>query len=192
MVEKLLPLIVPQRFISFYYSIKSISSGRDGNLGPASTTRRLSQHRTKPPHSLQNNYIDAEHAEPIEIGHEGAKIHLDLREHCGFPKDPVMGIIDISLRARRARRGETAAHMYVVGQVVRMRDDTARTARSADIFRITPKLPPDDGLPQYRLKNTTERFERVATQDAIEPLALSRSAEPLSLAETAFGVIEVP
>ncbi|SBW00601.1 conserved hypothetical protein [uncultured Alphaproteobacteria bacterium] len=122
-------------------------------------------------------------AEPIETGCDGAQTLPDLCEHSESRKDSGMGIIDISLRARRR---EAASHMYMVGQVVRMRNDGPRTARSADIFRITAKLPPNDGLPQYRLRNATERFERVATQDAIEPLTRSRSNSPLSPAERAF------
>lgn len=97
-----------------------------------------------------------------------------------------MSIIDISLHARRARRRRAAAHIYAVGQVVRMRATGARTARTAEIFRITAKLPPQEGLPQYRLRNMTERFERVAAQDTIEPVAQCASDAPIRL-ESVFA-----
>lgn len=98
-----------------------------------------------------------------------------------------MGIIDISLRARRAQRRIATAHLYAVGQVVRMRQAGPRTSRTAEVFRITATLPADDGGPQYRLRNTTEKFERVVAQATIEPFTPSPSAAPVALAETVFG-----
>lgn len=99
-----------------------------------------------------------------------------------------MGIIDISLRARRrAHRHSADVHLYVVGQVVRLRTAGPRTARTAEIFRITGKLPANGGRLQYRLRNMTERFERVVTQDTIEPLIASNSSAPSPLADSVFG-----
>lgn len=92
-----------------------------------------------------------------------------------------MSVIDISRRARR----RAVPHLYAVGQVVRMRRAGARTFGTAEIFRITAMLPPNDGLPQYRLRNASEKFERVAAQDLIEPLGAAGAR--IALADRVFG-----
>jgi hypothetical protein len=57
----------------------------------------------------------------------------------------------------------------------------------AGIYRITGTLPPRGELPQYRIRNDSERHERVATQDNLEPVNISSGSEGATLIERTFG-----
>ncbi len=60
------------------------------------------------------------------------------------------------------------AHMFTVGQAVTLAPRVLRSAVDGDyeITRLLPVLP--DG-PQYRIKSTKEKHERVVLEDELTP-----------------------
>ncbi|RCS21866.1 hypothetical protein DUT91_21520 [Phyllobacterium salinisoli] len=63
------------------------------------------------------------------------------------------------------------AHRYVLGQVVRMNNKFGLSPETAETYRITAILPArEDKLPQYRIRNDEERYERVTTEDSLEAI----------------------
>jgi hypothetical protein len=89
--------------------------------------------------------------------------------------------------SRRVRR-EAPAHMFELGQAVRLKGGFALSAsRSEDIFHITGMLPPKEDSPQYRIRNQDERHERVTTQDNLEAVDISPSTDGATLIERTFG-----
>jgi hypothetical protein len=74
---------------------------------------------------------------------------------------------DIPQRFKRAPSAPQATHQFRIGQAVRMRGGFVR---SGEVFLITATLPPVGDSPQYRIRNSEERFERVATQSSLEPV----------------------
>ena len=89
-----------------------------------------------------------------------------------------------SQRNRRFPR-DTPAHLFAVGQIVRLKGGFKRPALPGDIYHITGTLPPRGDSPQYRIRNDEERHERVTTQDDLEPVSISQSGA--SLIERTFG-----
>jgi len=63
---------------------------------------------------------------------------------------------------------DSAVHLFKVGQSVRLKNGFERPPRAADVYRITDKLPPSGGSPQYRIRSDNERHERMATEDSLE------------------------
>lgn len=80
-----------------------------------------------------------------------------------------------------------SGHRYSVGQTVRLSYDFRHPASYAEMYRIVATLPPMDGEPQYRLRNDSESFERVARQDSLHLSAPSRRTTSTSLIERTFG-----
>lgn len=74
-------------------------------------------------------------------------------------------------RRKSARRtgDATSAHRFKVGQKVRLKGGFGRPAPPSDIYLVTGTLPSDGGAPQYRIRNDSERHERVTTEDSLEP-----------------------
>lgn len=66
-------------------------------------------------------------------------------------------------------------HLFNIGQAVRLKDGFIGSAMPADVYRITGTLPPLGVSLQYRIRNKDERYERVTTQDSIEPVGTSQS-----------------
>ena len=56
-----------------------------------------------------------------------------------------------------------------------------------ETYRITGTLPPKGNSPQYRIQNQFELYERVITQELIEPAAVSQASEHDTLVEQTFG-----
>lgn len=77
--------------------------------------------------------------------------------------------------ARHARR-QTEAHHFTIGQLVRLKDGLTRTPATAVTYRVTGVLPPRGDTPQYRIHNGEERYERVTTQDHLEPVDAIQSS----------------
>ena len=67
------------------------------------------------------------------------------------------------------------SHFFHVGDTVLMRRSYLHAAASG-IYHVTATLPPCDGQFQYRVRNDEERYERVVTQDRLEPVAATRGA----------------
>jgi hypothetical protein len=78
----------------------------------------------------------------------------------------------LQLKARPIRR-EAAPHVFTTGQIVRLKDGFRLQSQSAATYRITAALPPRGDSLQYRIRNDDELYERVATQDSLEPVRIS-------------------
>lgn len=87
----------------------------------------------------------------------------------------------------RPTRREAPTHLFAIGQSVRLKGGFGRSSLPADIYHVTATLPPTGGSPQYRIRNDDERHERVATQDSLEAVVMSRSAGGATLIERTFG-----
>lgn len=96
---------------------------------------------------------------------------------------------DTPLLQRNSRpiRREVASHLFVVGQIVRLKDGFGQPLNGTDIYHITATMPPRGNSPQYRIRNDAERYERVATQDSLEPVSMSLAKDDTTLAERTFG-----
>jgi hypothetical protein len=96
--------------------------------------------------------------------------------------------MDSTLLQRNARpiRHEPATHLFATGQIVRLKGGLGLPSQSADTYRITGTLPPRGDSLQYRIRNDDERYERVATQDNLEPVRISPGS-PSALFEGTFG-----
>ena len=83
------------------------------------------------------------------------------------------------------RRGP-AVHLYNVGQAVRLNSEFIHPFMTEGIYHIVCTLPPSRGVPQYRIRNHSEGYERVTTQDQLEPGSGSGS-QASTLLERTFG-----
>lgn len=90
-------------------------------------------------------------------------------------------------RNQRPLRREAAAHLYAVGQAVRLKGGLGSFRETAEIYHITGTLPPKGDSPQYRIRNDGERHERVTTQDSLEPIRETSTGENADLLERTFG-----
>lgn len=90
-------------------------------------------------------------------------------------------------RGARPIRHIAATHLFAVGQAVRLRGSFGAFSKTAEIYRVTGTLPPRGESLQYRIRNDDERYERVATQDSLEPVSLSRSGDNATLIERTFS-----
>lgn len=90
-------------------------------------------------------------------------------------------------RVSRPARQEPPAHLFTIGQAVRLKGGFIRPALPTDIYHITGTLPARGDSPQYRIRNDDERHERVTTQDSLEPVDMSQSSSGATLIERTFG-----
>jgi len=67
-------------------------------------------------------------------------------------------------------RNDTPSHLFAIGQTVRMKSRTGLVQKTADLFQIKSRLPVKDGSPQYRIRSEQETYERVTTEDNLEPV----------------------
>ncbi|HEV2503685.1 MAG TPA: hypothetical protein VGV39_11445 [Mesorhizobium sp.] len=86
----------------------------------------------------------------------------------------------------RPPRQEAPAHLFAIGQAVRLKSGFARPTLPADTYRITGTLPARGVSPQYRIRNDDERHERVTTQDNLEPVDRLQSGNGATLIERTF------
>jgi hypothetical protein len=70
--------------------------------------------------------------------------------------------------SRRLDGASETAHRFALGQAVLL---TGGFRTSHTVYVITAKLPPNDGSPQYRIRNEAEGFERMAMQTNLEPVS---------------------
>jgi len=87
-------------------------------------------------------------------------------------------------RAGRALQTDATAHLFAIGQAVRLKGGLAQ---AGCIYHITGTLPPSGDLPQYRIRNVDEHYERVATEDQLELPPASRGGAGAALIERTFG-----
>jgi hypothetical protein len=67
-------------------------------------------------------------------------------------------------------RTDTPSHLFAIGQTVRMKSRTGLVQKTAELFEIKSRLPVKDGSPQYRIRSEQETYERVTTEDNLEPV----------------------
>lgn len=67
-------------------------------------------------------------------------------------------------------RTDTPSHLFAIGQTVRMKSRTGLVQKTAELFQIKSMLPVKDGSPQYRIRSEQETYERVTTEDNLEPV----------------------
>lgn len=89
------------------------------------------------------------------------------------------------LRKFRPIRNEPPSHLYSIGQVVRLKG--GMPAKATDVYQITGTLPRRGNSPQYRIRNDAERHERVAAEDSLELVDMSRLGDDATLIERTFG-----
>jgi len=87
-----------------------------------------------------------------------------------------------SPKVRPIRLG-VPTHLFKVGQLVHLKGGFGILALWADIYRITATLPPLGNSPQYRIREYDERYERVATQDTLEPAPTIPAGHNITLTE---------
>ena len=92
-------------------------------------------------------------------------------------------------RKTRPIRHEAATHLFATGQIVRLKDGFGLQSQSAATYRITAMLPPRGDSLQYRIRNDDELYERVATQDGLEPVRISPAGGSGPLFEATFGQV---
>jgi hypothetical protein len=88
-------------------------------------------------------------------------------------------------RSRRPIRRDAATHLFAVGQAVRLKGGFGRPNLPSEIYHVTATLPPRGDSLQYRIRNDDERYERVTTQDSLEPVRSQSSGA--TLIERTFG-----
>lgn len=78
----------------------------------------------------------------------------------------------MSVFSHRSHGRPTApAHLYSIGQIVRLKSRVGVSSKTAEFFHVTGTLPARDNSLQYRIRNDDERHERVASEDNLEPVA---------------------
>jgi hypothetical protein len=90
-------------------------------------------------------------------------------------------------RSAYTYRSDSAVHALSVGQTVRLNDGIGRPIPPGMLYRITGTLPPNGGAPQYRIRSSDERYERVAQQDDLQLAELPAGDDAATLAERTFG-----
>jgi hypothetical protein len=91
---------------------------------------------------------------------------------------------NIPLRFKRSLHSHPETHAFAIGQAVRLKGGFLR---SGNTFFVTATLPPIGDSPQYRIRNDTEKFERMATQADLEPVIAPTGSQSDSLIEKSFG-----
>lgn len=86
-------------------------------------------------------------------------------------------------------REESSTHLFAIGQVVRLRGGySALTSPKGQIYNVTGKLPALGNLLQYRIRNETERHERVTTEDCLEGVRDNEPVGQALLVSKTFGI----
>jgi hypothetical protein len=88
-----------------------------------------------------------------------------------------------SIQRDDVKQVDATTHRFEVGQLVRMKAGFTTSVNSADIYRITGRLPPKGNSPQYRIRNDDERHERMTIQDNLEPVSMVQSGDGATLSE---------
>ncbi len=83
-------------------------------------------------------------------------------------------------RGSRWRAPQSPTHLFAIGQQVRLSGQRG----PAETYQVIGTLPPRDNSPQYRVRNEEERYERVITENLLEPANVSAAS---SLMERTFG-----
>lgn len=93
-----------------------------------------------------------------------------------------MNASHLAPRAPRFRRREPTAHLFAIGQAVRIKGGFGRLVNSGGVYHVTGTLPPAGDSPQYRIRSDNESHERVTTEETLEAVPA-----PADLAARVFG-----
>lgn len=89
---------------------------------------------------------------------------------------------------RRPMTNGAATHLYVIGQTVKPRRSLPMSVgHPAEIYHITAALPASGDVLQYRIRSDNENFDRVVTQDLVEPAVSRQSRSGSTLLTETFG-----
>lgn len=90
---------------------------------------------------------------------------------------------------RRPERRVAPSHLYSIGQIVRKKRGTRLAIGSpAETYQITATLPAAGNMLQYRMRCANEHYDRVVTQDLLEPAFGGQfGIAHISLNEETFG-----
>lgn len=92
------------------------------------------------------------------------------------------------LRSTPPARRDSETHLFAIGQSVRLRGGFGMyPSKSGDIYRITATLPPYGNALQYRIHNENEHYERVTTEDNLQPVVSAPLGEDAALLEQTFS-----
>lgn len=96
--------------------------------------------------------------------------------------------------SRNERRRSTSednndplVHKFKVGQIVRFKPGLREAIIPDQDYRIVANLPVRDDSPQYRIRNSGERHERVTTQDLLMPANEKETDPRRNLVDETFG-----
>ncbi|MCM2291944.1 hypothetical protein NAC44_06325 [Allorhizobium sp. BGMRC 0089] len=96
-------------------------------------------------------------------------------------------IPSINHRGRPERRA-APTHLYSIGQIVRKKRGLPTGIGSpAETYHITATLPAAGNSLQYRMRSDNERYERVVSQDLLEPAFARQSDSASTLLEETFA-----
>ena len=98
-----------------------------------------------------------------------------------------MTATSLAYRNSRPIRRDIEVHLFTIGQAVRLKGGFGTITHSGEIYRVTATLPPKGDSLQYRVRNDGERYERVTTQDSLEPIDFPQSGGGTPLIERTFG-----
>ncbi|WP_332118706.1 hypothetical protein [Azorhizobium caulinodans] len=75
---------------------------------------------------------------------------------------------------------------FSIGQSVRLLSGYGNPTRKLDeVYRITALMPAMDASFQYRLRQDGEAFERMATEESLDPVRIEEPGEGMSPAQSA-------
>jgi hypothetical protein len=97
----------------------------------------------------------------------------------------------LQVKARPIRH-EAAPHLFTTGQIVRLKDGFRLQSQSVATYRITAALPPRGDSLQYRIRSDDELYERVATQDSLEPVRISPASGSGAPLKATSGQVREP
>lgn len=90
-------------------------------------------------------------------------------------------------RFQRAPSTPVATHIFAPGQAVRLRDGLWRSGK---VYLVTAQLPPIGQSPQYRIRNDDERFERMTTEENLDPVIPESGGDETVLMDKTFATSE--
>jgi hypothetical protein len=90
-------------------------------------------------------------------------------------------------RSTSEDKNDPLVHKFKVGQTVRFKPNLREAIIPDQDYRIVANLPVRDDSPQYRIRNSGERHERVTTQEQLMA-ANEKEADPAgNLMDETFG-----
>ena len=99
----------------------------------------------------------------------------------------IMKALSTSRQTSPPSATDPAAHLFAVGQEVRLKPGAVRWFQTAGTYRVTRMFPQSGSMQQYRIRSDEEPHERVVTQDQLEAVDNRAAGEEATLIERTFG-----